>query len=259
MWQADGRGVRAMIGVLTPHLDPVPETEFQAMAPDGVSIHAARVPLGMVDKDGTIVTSIGPAVVKAFAEPPHVDRAASRLAALRLSAIVYAFTSSSYVLGATADCSLAKRLCEKAGGTPVIVQCQALLLALDALDVAQIDLIHPPWFSPELDDLGARYFQDHSVDVARHGPAAISRTYSDLRPKELFDWVVDHATPDADALVIGGGGFRAIGTIEALEEELQRPVLSANQAAFWNALRLAGISDELNGYGRLFSVGLPQA
>jgi maleate cis-trans isomerase len=44
MWQPDGWGWRARIGVLTPHGDIGPEAEFRAMAPEGVSIHAARVP-----------------------------------------------------------------------------------------------------------------------------------------------------------------------------------------------------------------------
>jgi hypothetical protein len=42
-WQSDGAGALARIGVLTPHFDPVPESELWAMAPPGVSIHASRV------------------------------------------------------------------------------------------------------------------------------------------------------------------------------------------------------------------------
>ena len=49
-WMPDGAGTRAKIGVLTPHMDPVPESEYQAMAPDGVSVHVARVRLGMMDR-----------------------------------------------------------------------------------------------------------------------------------------------------------------------------------------------------------------
>src|SRR5258705_12643421 len=45
MWQPDG-GARTRIGVLTPHADVWPEAEFCAMAPDGISIHAARVHFG---------------------------------------------------------------------------------------------------------------------------------------------------------------------------------------------------------------------
>ena len=38
----------------------------------------------------------------------------------------------------------------------------------------------------------------------------------------------------AEAVFIGGNGFGAIGVIEALEENLNRPILTANQVAFRN-------------------------
>jgi maleate isomerase len=41
--------------------------------------------------------------------------------------------------------------------------------------------------------------------------------------------------------------------IAALEEDLGRPVLTANQVAFWYALRQSGVHTEVNGYGRLFT------
>jgi len=59
--------------------------------------------------------------------------------------------------------------------------------------------------------------------------------------------------------VIGGGGFRAVGALDALETTLERPVLSANQAAFWHALRLSGVSDRITGYGRIFALDPPKA
>jgi hypothetical protein len=46
VWEPDGWGSRARIGLLTPHNDIVPADEFGAMAPSGVAIHVARVPLG---------------------------------------------------------------------------------------------------------------------------------------------------------------------------------------------------------------------
>ena len=45
IWQPDGAGWRARIGVLTPDDDTVPESEFWTMAPAGVSVSVARVPL----------------------------------------------------------------------------------------------------------------------------------------------------------------------------------------------------------------------
>ena len=42
---------------------------------------------------------------------------------------------------------------------------------------------------------------------------------------------------NAEGVFIGGNGFRAIGVIKALEDSLDRPVLTANQVAFWCAQR----------------------
>jgi maleate isomerase len=98
-WMPDGASTRARIGVITPHLDAVPESEFQTLAPVGVSIHAARVPLGMVGPDGEIIPHVDANIAKAFAEPPAVDNAVSLLSAVSPGAIVFAFTSSSYILG----------------------------------------------------------------------------------------------------------------------------------------------------------------
>ena len=51
---------------------------------------------------------------------------------------------------------------------------------------------------------------------------------------------------------IGGNGFRAVGVIQALEQDLARPVLTANQVAFWHALRLSGTHAPVVGYGQIF-------
>ena len=65
-----------------------------------------------------------------------------------------------------------------------------------------------------------------------------------------------HVPGSADAVALGGGDFRAIGAIEALETKLNRPVLSSNQASFWCALRYSKVDEHVNGYGRLFAMEL---
>jgi maleate isomerase len=48
--------------------------------------------------------------------------------------------------------------------------------------------------------------------------------------------------------------LRAVGAIAALESELGRPVLTANQVLLWAALRAAGAdSATVEGYGQLFA------
>jgi maleate cis-trans isomerase len=48
--------------------------------------------------------------------------------------------------------------------------------------------------------------------------------------------------------------FRAIGVIAALEEDLRRPVLTANQVSLWWALRAAGTEVRVDDYGQLFTL-----
>jgi maleate cis-trans isomerase len=165
-WKRDGWEASVRIGVLTPHADVGPESELQAMAPQGVAIHATRVPFGAMAAEGAMDPTIPLAPVRAFAEPPHLDDAAELLAAAPLKAITYGFT-----------------------------------------------------------------------------------------PSDLHAWVSEQvSTTDAEAIVYGGNGFRTVGAIAALEEELGRAVVTPNQALLWAALRVADADvDSVRDYGRLFS------
>jgi maleate isomerase len=206
----------------------------------------------MVGPDGEIIPHVDAEIAKAFAAPPAVDEAASLLSAVDPKVIVYAFTSSSYILGPEEDERLRNRLQSRAKDIPVIIQSAALVAALQTLQMERISLIHPPWFSDELDALGASYFRSQGIEVLEHGQAKLTDDYSDMSLDAIFEWVVRHTPDDADAAVIGGGGFRATGVIAAIERRLDLPVLSANQAAFWLALRISGIDDQLDGYGQIF-------
>ena len=48
-----------------------------------------------------------------------------------------------------------------------------------------------------------------------------------------------------------------MGAIAAIEADLGRPVLTANQALFWSALRAANAPARLEHYGPMFAVDAP--
>ncbi len=257
MWQPDGWGSRGRVGLLTPHNDIVPEGEFRAMAPESVSIHAARVPLGW--RSGSEPPPIGLDAARAFAEPPHVDEAAELLAAAPLSVIAYAFTSSSYLVGPDGDAALKERLEKRTHGIPVVIPCPSVVLALRALQLRRLALIHPPWFPAELDRLGADYFRRAGLEVVYSAAAAgLPRNQLSVQPVQVYEWVHTHVPDTAEVVFIGGGGLRAIGAILALEEALTRPVLTANQVLFWHALRLARVDEPIVCYGQIFGRELPE-
>jgi maleate isomerase len=257
MWQPDGWAFRARIGVLVPHAAIGTESELAAMAPDGVSIHAARVYLGAMRDGGLMDPTIALEPVRAFTDPPAIDDAAALLAAAPLHAIGVAFTGSSFVRGAADDEALRQRLEARTRGIPVAVTANAAVLALRTLGAASLAIVDPPWFSPELIALGARYFREQGFAVAHAAAADLPSHQRAIHPGQLFEWVREHAPREAEAIFIGGNGFRAVGVIEALEADLGVPVLTANQVLFWHLLRLAGTRVAVTGYGRLFARGLP--
>jgi maleate isomerase len=247
-WRPDGLGYRARIGLLTPNDDAVPESEFWTLAPEGVSVHVARVLL--VD-------------ARTFADPPHPDDATTLLAALPMQAIVFAFTTTSYILGQRGEQALKARLESRSNGIPVVLPCPAAVAAFRTLGVRRIAVIHPPWFTDDEQQLGITYFQNQGFDVvyARQmrlrglsiaKPTDPLRKFTELYPAELYAFARTEVPAAAEAVLFSGNGFRAIGMIAVLEEDLGRPVLTANQVAFWYALRQAGVREPVNGYGRVF-------
>ena len=252
MWQPDGWDVRARIGVLTPHGDVGPESELQAMAPEGVRVHAARVPFGAMAAGGTMDPTIPLAPVRAFVETPAIDEATALLAAAPIAAIGIGFTSSSYVVGVEGERKVVERLMQRSAGIPVVATCAAAVAGLQALKVQRMALVDPPWFDAELDRLGAEYFVSQGLDVVRHGSCNLPSSQRSINPAELFSWVVANTPNNAEAVFIGGNGFRTVGVIAALEEDLQRPVLTANASLLWGLLHAAQTAARPSGYGTLF-------
>ncbi|MGE3647534.1 MAG: hypothetical protein AB7G10_04290 [Reyranellaceae bacterium] len=194
-----------------------------------------------------------------MADPPLVDDAAELLAAAPLHAIAYAFTSSSYVRGGADDASLRERLETRTRGIPVVITCAAAVNALTALGAKRLALFNPPWFSREMDQQGARYFRGEGFEVVHSEPVGLPSDQQTIQPKQLYEWVRTHIPDQAEAIFIGGNGLHAIGIIKVLEESLDRPVLTANQVAFWQAHALSGSRAPIQGYGRIFELGLPAA
>ena len=242
-WQSDGAASIGRLGVLTPDFDPTPESEMSAMAPVGVSIHSARVSRRRRDP-------------RAFAEPPNVDVATDQLVQLAPRSILFAYTSSSYALGAEGESAVRNRLEERAKGIRIIFTCGAATAALHLLGVRRVSLIHPPWFSEMVSKQGETYFRAQGFDVVqctRLAPARDSEV--EIAPAELFNFVASHTPRSAEAVFIGGNGLRAVGAIGALETRLGIPVLSANQVLLFDALSALGQAHSVRQYGKIFEHG----
>jgi maleate isomerase len=248
--QPDGHGWRARLGVLTHDDSAISESELWTMAPDGVSLHTSRVFF---------------ADLATFADPPGPEKATDLLARLPLQAIIYAWTFGSYLLGTTGEQELVSRVEQHSHGIPVLMSAPAATAGFRALEAERIALIHAPFFTDDFDQKGVAYFQERGFEVVHVShlmpPIEVPHpnTGSATSPAEIYEWVRGHVPPSAQAVFIGGNALRAIGVIAALEEDLRRPILTANQVSLWYALRMAGAEVSVDDYGQLFKMSRRQS
>ena len=156
------------------------------------------------------------------------------------------------MIGRQAETALLERL-SQGRNVPVDGTLVAAVTALEVMEIERLELIHPPWFDEEMDELGATYFRDEGFDVVASRSADLPRDPCRIEPDEVLTWISQHASDDAQAVFIGGNGFRVVPAIERLEQQLGRPVLAANQVLLWSLLRKAGVRMEVSGYGSLFA------
>jgi maleate isomerase len=236
-WRPDGTGL-PRLGLLVGDFDWNPEIEMAVLNQRHANVFASRMAISSF---------------QGLSDLAHADAAADLLRRLDLRAILYTGTSTSYVFGLEKEKQFKDRL-ESRTNKPVVIPAMALADAAKALGVRRIALVHPPWFTEETNELGRAYFRARGFDVVSARPITPRRTLSEVPAQEVYRWIVANTPPQAEAVVQGGGGLRMIGAIEALERTLGRPVITANQATFWQGLKLAGVRARISGYGRLLTL-----
>jgi len=257
----DNWGWKARIGMFIVSNEAVPEAEWWAMAPPDVSIHAARVTANTPWASWTEDTS-------SVVLEDDLERGVKQFAAMRLSSVVIGHSSSSILGGTGWDSAvieqLARHLPDSVAVTTNGRDCQA---ALRASGVSQPFLVIPAWFGDGFLPVAVEYFAENGFTPAGHmridpGPGWRDLPPAELYPKgagfeqdveSLYRQICAQCPLTADGIMIAGTGQRCIGIIDALENDLGRPVITANQASLWHCLRLAGIRTPVAGYGSLMA------
>jgi maleate isomerase len=71
--------------------------------------------------------------------------------------------------------------------------------------------------------------------------------------KRVYELAKEVSDPGADALFISCTDLRTLDVLEALEFDLNKPVISSNQATMWLMLKKVGIEEPISGYGTLLA------
>ena len=166
-----------------------------------------------------------------------------------LDVISYSCTSGTFVIGEEQVIAELRRLNPRPRATTMLSACVA---ALEALSARRIVL--GTAYTPDLTALEVEFLASKGFDVVR--AEGLSLKSDEEMNRVTPDWLARFASeidvPDADALFLSCGALRVLPVIDVIEAAIAKPVVFSNQANFWHCLRLAGIDDRIEGFGRLF-------
>ncbi len=238
-------GWRARIGFLVPPGNPTVEPEMIALAPPGVSVHFTRMSAsgaagshtGQDERNRSQIASLDEATRLMAMVCPHV--------------IVMAHTATSYSLGQEAEAALLARL-EAASGTRVVTAFGSVVAALRFLGVRRVAYATP--YDQTLTEQGRAHLIEHGFDVAGLARLEGVRNIYEETLARAYAIGKQADRPDAEVIFLSGTGMPTLEIIQALEDDLGKPVISSNSAMMWHASRIAKVSPRRAGYGRLFDL-----
>ena len=236
-------GSVARLGLMVPAVNTTMEPELNELAPKGVSVHAARLP---VDGDpGRPET-----VIRMAANTED----ASRQLDFAADVIAYGCTAGSYAKGVGWNKDLIGRI-QTAGGHPATTTATALVEAARALGARKLSIATP--YTEESNALMASFFAQSDFQVLNIKGLNMYKAGdpAEVTSPMLHELVEDAWSSESDCLILSCTDMPTIHLVEALESKLATPVISSNQATFWHLLRLAGLRIHIEGFGRLLHDG----
>lgn len=218
-------GNRGRIGLVVPSSNTTMEPELARELPTGISLHAARMPLVDVTADRLEEMEAG------------ADRCGRLLATADVDVAAYGCTTGSLVKGPGYDEAIETRLSDVTG-VPTVATAASIRRAFDALDLRRLALATP--YVRALNEDEADFLDAAGYEVvALSGLGLQANTDIGARwPEQVYRQVRDLDTADADGVFISCTNYRTFEVIDRLEDELDTPVVTSNQATLWDVLEI---------------------
>ena len=226
------------IGLMVPSSNTTVEPEFYRALPRGVTLHTARLYL----------TRIAPESILKMVE--DMETQAKLLASADVDVIVLGATAPSFLKGLGYDRELICKI-EDATGKPATTTSTALVQALEHLGVKRVVLGSA--YEDKVNEIARKFLEASGIDVvAMKGLSLVDNlVVGRLGPDSSYELGRSVDRSDAEALVLSCTNWRTMESIERLERDLGKPVVSTSQATIWAALRIVGYVDAIPGYGTL--------
>jgi len=232
-------GWRGRIGLLVPSINTTMETEFWRIAPDGVSVHTARIAGG---RHGT------PEELRSMENASK--KAAEEVAMVEPDVVVYGCTSGSFFEGPEWNKKISDQL-TAITKAPTVTTAGGMAACLMAGGFKKVDVVTP--YVELTNERLKQFLKAHGIDVVKLGTFDMLDMFdhAKIQPEEIYAKVKEITTPEAEAVFVACTQLRALEVLDLLERDLGKPVYSAVQASAWQAYEAMGVDPRITKCGSL--------
>ena len=236
-----GYGWRARIGYISPAVIELMVFDFYRFAPEGVGFVGVSENTNTWSDEDIDKTLAGSVDLAAYLGSRGVDY------------IVHAGAAHLASKGLGYESGFLDRL-HKAGDVPVTTSIRSALRAFRQMGMARV-AVASPW-PDRITGWVVDYLRADGIEVDH--VAAFGTDFKDLhtmKPRQIHDLAVEvaSAAPEADGLYIPGPQAPAAMAVDGIERAIGKPVIAGTPADFWAAFADLGITDPIEGHGRLLA------
>lgn len=216
------------IGVVAPY-DMALDRELWRWTPPDVSLWFTRTPFAPVPVSIEMAELVSDALI--------IRDSIRDLQAVSPSAYAYACTSGSFVNGVAGERDLIEAMCD-AGAPGAVTASGALLSALRRIGATRVAIATP--YVADVTGRLERFLNDAGHSVVGRAHLGLGTEIWKVPYARTAELIREADTPQADAIVVSCTNLPTYDLIAPLENELGKPVISANQATIWAALATIG-------------------
>ena len=167
----------------------------------------------------------------------------------KLDCVAYGCTSGTIASGYE---SIFEKVNKAKPNTKVSTPITAAIKGMNKMGIKQISIFTP--YTSEINNSVCSYFEKENFKVndLSYFDIASDLDIGKVDPNHLFEVLKKIDLSKSDALFISCTALPVLSLIDDLEKELDKPVISSNQALIWDSLNQINSNYVVEGYGKLF-------
>ncbi len=180
-----------------------------------------------------------------------IELAARQLATTSPDVVLYMCTTGSFMEGREGDEEIKRTLGRIIPGAKVTTTSEAVVDAMAALNMKSVAMLTP--YDEETTHREVAFLESHGIACPEYKFRDIYENLDrgSIMPEESMSIASEFDVSAVDGIFLSCGNVRSVEILDEFESTSGKPVVSSAQASIWKAIRLAGISESVAGYGSL--------